>query len=122
MIREFWIVAMIVFIMGGGGIAHLLWPHVFVGFIFEPLPPIATVIASGLVELGIATLALIPSTRAVSGLFFAILCAGYMPLHIWDLFRDDPVISPLWLASLRIVLQLFFIWSGWRLWRRAALS
>jgi uncharacterized membrane protein YphA (DoxX/SURF4 family) len=41
-----------------------------------------------------------------------------MPLHIWDLFREDPMISPLSAAVFRIFVQVFFIWAGLRLWKQ----
>jgi hypothetical protein len=54
----------------------------------------------------------------VAGLAFAALCAGYLPLHIWDLFRGDPVITPYAAAIIRVVVQLLFIGIGWLVWKR----
>lgn len=120
MFAKYWIIALIVLVMGGGGAAHFLQPDLFTGFIFPPFPPVPTVIAAGIVQIGIAILAVVPSTRAYGGLLFAVICAAYMPLHIWDLFRDDPMIAPLSAAVVRIIVQLFFIWAGWRLWKTLA--
>jgi len=120
MFAKYWIVALILLVMGGGGAAHLMQPALFTGFVFAPFPPTATVIVAGFVQIGIAIMALLPGTRARAGLFFAVLCLGYMPLHIWDLFRDDPMIAPLSAAIVRIFIQVFFIWAGLRLWKKAA--
>jgi uncharacterized membrane protein len=114
--------ALVVLVMGGGGIAHLLQPTLFTGFIFPPLPPVPTVIAAGLVQIVIAVMAIVPRTRSFAGLAFALLCTGYVPLHVWDLFRDDPMISPLPAAVIRIVVQLLFIWAGVSLWRKSSKS
>ena len=35
-----------------------------------------------------------------------------MPVHIWDLFRDDPVIEAISAAAVRIVLQIALIAAG----------
>jgi len=121
MISKYWHVALIVLVMGGGGFAHLLQPELFTGFVFAPLPPRQTVLATGLLQLGIAVLALLPRARSLAGLAFALLSLAYMPLHIWDLFRDDPMISPLAAAVLRILVQVVFIWAGVRLWQRERL-
>jgi uncharacterized membrane protein len=69
------------------------------------------------VQVAIAIAVMVPKTRALAGAAFAALCVAYMPLHVWDLFRPDPVIAPLSAAIFRIFLQCVFIWVGWSLWR-----
>lgn len=54
----------------------------------------------------------------MAGLAFAALCASYLPLHIWDLFRDDPVITPHSAAIIRVVVQVIGIGIGWLVWKR----
>lgn len=78
----------------------------------------ATIVAAGIVQIGIAVLAVAPPTRTYGGLLFAAICTAYMPLHIWDLFRDDPMIAPLSVAAVRIIVQMFFIWVDFRLWKK----
>ena len=91
-------------------------PEYFEAFVFDPLPKTLTVLAAGIVQIAIAALVMIPGTRALGGAAFALLCLGYMPLHVWDLFRPDPVIAPLSAAVIRILIQFGFIWVGWKIW------
>lgn len=111
-------VGLIAVLMGAGGIAHLVSTDAFTGFVFAPLPPVATVVATGILQVVIGLAVLVPRSRAVGGLAFALLCLGYLPLHIWDLFRDDPMISPLPVTIVRIFLQFAFIWVGWQVWNQ----
>ena len=43
---------------------------------------------------------------------------AYLPLHLWDYIRPDPVFAPPVAATVRVVVQLSFIWAGLTLWRR----
>jgi len=122
MILNLILVAIVVLVMGGGGVGHLMQPEMFAGFIFEPLPVTLTIYATGILQIAIAIAAVVPATRSLAGLAFAALCLGYMPLHVWDLFRDDPVIAPESAAIIRIVVQVLFIVVGWLLWRRTQLG
>jgi uncharacterized membrane protein len=116
-VRKKLVTGAIALLMCGGGVAHLVSPASFSGFVFAPLPPIATVLVTGVIQLLIGIAALVPKTRARAGLAFAVLCVAYMPLHVWDLFRDDPVIAPLPVAIVRVFLQMAFVWMGWRVWK-----
>lgn len=105
-----------------GGVLHLLAPEPFFRIVPDWLPERGVVYLSGVVELVIGLGVLIPRTRALAGLVFALLCAGYLPLHVWDFFRRDPIFPPPYLASARILAQLVLIGLGLWLWRRRRLS
>jgi len=105
-------------ILISAGIGHLVQPNFFIGFVPSWLPGQTVVLLAGIAQIGLGLVTLLPKTRAVGGLLFALLCLAYMPLHIWDLFRPDPVIAPLWVASVRIVFQIGFIWLGYRVWTK----
>jgi uncharacterized membrane protein len=120
MIFDKFMIAVVVLLMIGGGIAHLASPGSFTGFVFAPLPPTATVLVAGVVQLLIGVAALFPSARARAGLAFAALCLAYVPLHVWDLIRDDPMIAPYPVAVVRVFLQLVFVWMGWRVWNSSS--
>ena len=115
----YWLMsALIAFVMGSGTLLHFRNPTYLLGFIPWSLPALPIIYVTGVVELVIAIAALVPRTRGVAGLAFAALCAGYLPLHIWDLFRDDPVITPHAAAIIRVVVQFLFIGIGWLVWKR----
>ncbi|TFU01431.1 hypothetical protein EUV02_14225 [Polymorphobacter arshaanensis] len=115
----YWLMsALIAFVMGSGTLLHFRNPTYLLGFIPWSLPALPIIYASGVFELVIAIAAVVPRTRGVAGLAFAALCTAYLPLHIWDLFRDDPVITPHSAAIIRVVVQFLFIGIGWLVWKR----
>lgn len=112
------LIFVIFFVMSAGGALHFVNTDFYVGFVFSPLPPVPVILLTGAIEVAIGLAVLLPKTRALAGLFFALLCTAYMPLHIWDLFRDDPMIAPLLAAIIRIFVQVIFIGTGWLVWKR----
>lgn len=112
------LVGIIAFVMIGGGLAHLIAPAYFAALVPPFLPAGLVVIAAGVVQIIIGVSVLLPRTRAWGALAFAALCLAYMPLHLWDFFRPDPVFAPPVAASIRLAVQAAFVWIGWVLWRR----
>ncbi len=111
------LVAIAACVMAAGAFLHFVNPKSLVSFIFPPLPPLPTIYFAGVIQLFIAIAVIVPRTRAIGGLAFMALCVAYMPLHIWDLFRDDPMIAPLSAAIVRVVVQCAFIWIGYVIWQ-----
>lgn len=109
--------AIIALWMLAGGVAHLLVPEQFYPIVPGWLPKWEVVILSGIAELILGVGVLIPRLRALAGLGFAIMCAVYLPLHVWDFFRPDPVFAVPFAATIRIVVQFVLIGLGWTLWR-----
>lgn len=111
-------VALIAVWMLAGGVAHFLKPEMFYPIVPDFLPKRLVVYASGVPEIIIGLAVLFPRTRGIAGLGFALLCVAFMPLHIWDLFRDTPAITPHRTAIIRVFVQFFLIWTGWTLYKR----
>lgn len=109
---------LVAFVMVGGGAAHLAAPQGFVPLVPTFLPAVPVIIATGVVQIAIGVATLFPQSRSWGALAFAILCAAYMPLHLWDYVRPDPVFAPPVAATVRILVQGLFIWAGIKLWRR----
>lgn len=101
-----------------GGTLHMVTPEPFLKAVPDWLPGLAVVYLSGLAELVIGIGVLIPRTRALAGLAFAAMCLVYLPIHVWDFFRPDPIFSVPWAASARIGVQLVLIALGLWLWQR----
>lgn len=118
MIKTYASVALIAFWMLVGGVAHMLVPEKFYPIVPDFFPKLSVVYISGIVEIIIGLMVLFPKTRALGGLAFALLCLGLLPLHLWDLVRDNPAVAPLGAAIIRVFVQFFLIWIGWRLWKR----
>lgn len=113
---------LIALVMILGAVGHLLQPDYFAVLVPSWLPAHIVLPAASVVQIAIGLAVLWPSRRALAGLAFALLCAAYMPLHLWDFFRPDPVFAPPFAALARVFAQLLFIWAGWTLWTRRALS
>jgi uncharacterized membrane protein len=109
---------LVALVMLGGGVAHLATPDQFAPLVPSIFPATLVIIATGVLQSGIGVAALLPRTRRWAGLAFAVLCLAYMPLHLWDFVRPDPIFAPPLAATLRILVQLLFIATGWALWRR----
>lgn len=114
-----WAVSIVIaLVMILGAIGHLLQPEYFAVLVPPWLPAHIILPASAVVQIAIGLAVLWPATRAYAGLAFALLCAAYLPLHLWDFFRPDPVFAPPVAALVRVLVQLLFIWAGWTLWTK----
>lgn len=111
--------ALVAFVMLAGGITHLAAPEIFFPIVPSIFPARLAVLGSGLGELAIGLAVLIPRFRARAGFAFALLCFAYMPLHLWDFIRPDPIFHPWPLAVARVLLQIGFIAAGLQLSRRS---
>lgn len=114
--------ALVALVMILGGVAHLASPEAFAPLVPPWLPAYPVLVAAAVVQIVIGAAVLWPGTRALAGLAFAALCLGYLPLHLWDYIRTDPVFAPPVAATIRVVVQLLFIWAGVTLWRRGRSS
>lgn len=111
-------VALIALWMIAGGIGHFVKPEAFYPIVPDFFPKKFVVYATGIPELLIGLAVLWPRTRGIAGLGFALLCIAFLPLHVWDLFRENPAITPQSAAVTRVCVQFFLIWVGYSLWKR----
>ncbi|MDH4442425.1 MAG: hypothetical protein QE284_18825 [Rhizobium sp.] len=118
MVQTRLLTAVVAVVMLAGGIAHLVVPEIFFTIVPSIFPARLAVVASGVVELAIGLAVLVPRFRARAGIAFSLLCLGYMPLHLWDFIRPDPIFHPWPIAVARVILQIGFIWAGLRLYAR----
>lgn len=105
----------VAFVMIGGGLSHLMTPQGFAPLVPSFLPALPVILGAGVLQIAIGLAAVIPRYRIWGGLAFAALCFGYLPLHVWDFFRPDPVFPPPVAATIRVVVQLLFIAIGLQL-------
>lgn len=115
---DYGLTGIVAFVMIGGGLAHMAAPQGFVPLVPAFLPAVPVIVATGVMQVAIGLAAVLPRTRAWGALAFAVLCAAYMPLHLWDFLRPDPVFAPPVAATIRVLVQGLFIWAGLALWRR----
>jgi len=101
-----------------GAYGHFFKPAMFYPIVPNFLPKKEVVLITGVPELLIGIGVLIPRTRALAGIGFTLLCLAFLPLHLWDLVRDDPAITPHNAAIIRVFVQFILMWIGWTVWKR----
>lgn len=99
-------------------IAHVLAPSAYAPMIPDFIPEWPANIFTAVVEAFVGLLLLSSKYRALGGIGFSLLMIGFMPLHIWDLLRDDPMITPYVAAIVRVIVQVLLILAGWRIYKK----
>lgn len=98
------------------GVQHLWNPDFYLPFVPSFLPSsLANVYVSGLVELllGITTLFLNQKYTKYGLLGIFVLMVLFLPLHIADALKTQPVIGSHSPAFVRLLVQLALIWLSW---------
>ena len=123
----FWVIVSILLavLMMVSGVYHLLNPEFYVPIVPSYIPfPLAIVYLSGIVELllGIVTLFL-NQKYTKYGLFgIFILMVIFLPLHIADALKEQPVIGSHTVANIRLVFQFVLIWLSWKSYKFTSLA
>lgn len=92
-----------------GGINHFLKPEIYYPFIPDFLPQSFITLASGVLEIILGIGVFIPQTRSKATMGIFILMILFLPLHIWDLFKEHPAIGSHQAAMIRVPVQFLFI-------------
>lgn len=92
-----------------GGINHFLKPEMYYPFIPDFFPQSFINLASGALEIILGIGAFIPQTRSKATMGIFILMILFLPLHIWDVFREHPAIGSHQAAIIRVPVQLLLI-------------
>lgn len=123
----FWVIVSILLavLMMVAGVQHLWNPRFYLPFVPSFLPfPLAVVYLSGLVELllGVVTLFLNQKYTKYGLLGICGLMVIFLPLHIADVFKEQPVIGSPALAYIRLAVQFLLIWLSWKSYKFTSLS
>ena len=116
--RIFWNVVRVIFaaFMIYAGVQHFLNPEFYLAFVPTFLPyPNVLIYGSGIVEIILGILLLIPkySKHGAFGLFILMLI--FLPIHLWDVFSDTPAIGSHKAAIYRLLIQFLFIGMAWKI-------
>ncbi|QOW09757.1 hypothetical protein Q73A0000_04930 [Kaistella flava (ex Peng et al. 2021)] len=123
----FWVIVSILLavVMMVAGVYHLWNPEFYVPIVPSFLPfPLAIVYLSGMVELllGIVTLFLNQKYTKYGMLGIFGLMVIFLPLHIADALKDQPVIGSHMVAYFRLVIQFVLIWLSWKSYKFTSLA
>lgn len=95
------------------GINHFRHSVIYVPFIPDFLPKNFINLASGIIEIVLGIGVFIPQFRQRSAFGIFLLMIIFLPLHVWDVFRDKPAIGSHQIALIRLPIQFLLIFIGW---------
>lgn len=115
-------IVLLALLMLMGGYGHLFTPEISDGFMADFLPKTLIHYGAAVVEIGLGIAALVPKTRAwgLKGIFY--LMIAFLPLHIFDLFRENPVLGSINGALIRLAIQFVVIYIAWWVQKPKALN
>ena len=100
-----------------GAIGHIFNPDFYhpmiPSFISKSFANWAATVVEALIGIGL----IIPTTRKLAGWGFLGLMIAFLPIHIWDVFREEPAVGSRVGAWIRLALQFVLIFAGWRVAR-----
>ena len=95
------------------GIGHFLNPEMYFPLTPDFLPKYVLNALAGGVEILLGVGALVPLFRRMALLGIFILMIIFLPIHILDALKDQPVIGTKTVAFVRIGVQLVLIYLPW---------
>ncbi|HAA15367.1 MAG TPA: hypothetical protein DCE41_28195 [Cytophagales bacterium] len=106
-------------IMLASAVGHFINPEFYSAMIPSWAPEGLTNIAVGLGEFAVAVALILPKYRKLGALGWTILMLIFLPIHIWDLTRDQPAMGSTTAATVRLVIQFVLIYGGYRLYQKS---
>lgn len=101
-----------------GGVNHFLKPNMYLPFIPKGLPGLLIIYLSGVIEIAFGVGALIPKTRSWATLGILVLMIAFLPLHVIDIFKENPAIGNHQIAIIRVPVQFAVIAWAWFIYRK----
>lgn len=105
---------LMVVLMIYGGIMHFVNPAFYDALMPDFFPKLLANYAAGAVEIILGIGLILPKWRVRAAWGVLILMLIFFPLHIWDLFKEEPALGSKQAAIIRIPVQFLFI--GWAYW------
>lgn len=96
-----------------GGVNHFIKPEMYAPFIPDFLPSLAVNYLAGVVEIALGVGVFIPSYRFMATFGILIMMLVFLPLHIFDVFKENPAIGSHQAAIIRLPVQFLFIAWAW---------
>ena len=99
------------------GVQHFLNPD----FFLKVIPPflkdfaLPIVYISGVIEIVIGLLLFTNKFQRIGALSFFLLMLAFLPLHIWDVFAENPFTGSRNAALIRLAMQFVLIALPWKL-------
>lgn len=100
-------------IMVVAGVNHFIKPEMYVPFIPDFLPSLAVNYLAGVAEIAVGVGVFIPRYRSMATLGILIMMLVFLPLHVFDVFKENPAIGSHQAALIRLPLQFVLIAWAW---------
>ena len=95
------------------GTNHFIKPQTYLPFIHNSLPKLTIIYLSGIVEVLLGIGLLVPAYKSAAAMGIFLLMIVFLPLHIVDVFKQNPAIGSKTLAYIRLPLQFVLIYLAW---------
>ena len=95
------------------GINHFLKPAMYFPFFADFLPKEVLNYASGIAEIIVGVLVFVPKYRYYGTLGILVLMIAFLPLHVADVFKENPAAGTHQIALIRLPFQFLFIAWAW---------
>jgi len=99
------------------GIQHFRDPAMYGPIIPDALPKDLITYISGAVEILFGAGLFFRRVLLMASMGVLILMIGFLPLHLWDVFRDEPAMGSKLLACIRLLLQFVLIGWAWLVYK-----
>ncbi len=99
--------------MIGNGKYHFSKPETYFPFIPSFLPKLMINYLVAVLEILVGVSVFIPQTRHFGTLIILMMMLAFLPIHITDAFRQNPLIGTRQVAFQRLGLQLIFVLWAW---------
>lgn len=96
-----------------GGINHFIKPEMYAPFIHDFLPSLAINYLTGIAEIAVGVGVFIPRYRSMATFGILLMMLVFLPLHVFDVFKENPAIGSHQAALIRLPLQFVLIAWAW---------
>lgn len=110
---KYFLIYFFALIMLGGAAYHLIAPEFYDSITPNFVELQLANITAFIVEAFVGILLLIPRTRRFGAICFTLLMLAFLPIHIWDLTRDEPAVGSTTNAWIRLAIQFLLIAGGY---------
>lgn len=103
------------------GLQHFLKPDFFVPFVPQFLPLKTEIVyVSGVFEIGFGLLLFFKKYAKIAALGIFVLLLLFLPIHIWDVISETPVIGSKTATWIRLPIQFLLIFLIWKIKNNSA--
>lgn len=99
-------------------VGHVFAMDAYAPLIPEFIPATFANIVAAIAELVIGIMLLMPKHRSKGGLLFALLMIAFLPIHIWDMMKENPFIGEPPMPLIRVLIQFLLIYGGYWLFKK----